>query len=58
VCTYTHSFAKETYNLMNSTNRSHPMCVPDRYIMCVCACMCVYVRVFMRRADFELRNNR
>ena len=38
------SFAKETYILIDHTNRSHPICRCRRYLCvsdCVCVCVCV-----------------
>ena len=39
------SFAKETFNLKESTNRSHPMC----FTVYMCYCICMYLVVLCIR---------
>ena len=48
--------AKETYNLIDPTDRSHPTveatrCTHVYLYMCVCVCACVCVCVCTRNAD-------
>ena len=66
------SFAKETCNFKEPTNRSHPIvcfCVPVPVYMCVyvrsesvidfcatCICVCVFVCVCERERERELKN--
>jgi len=52
------SFAKETYNFKEPTNRSHPIARENMYInvyrlfltfiyVCMCTCMYVYVHMYV-----------